>query len=62
MKAPRAMQARRPLHRRTVENIFRDVEQLAEAAADTIEWLHRAGLAEVAQPLETALGKLGRTR
>lgn len=53
---------RPPLRRREVSAIFRDVEQLAEAAAETIEWLHRAGLAEVAQPLETALTKLSGSR
>lgn len=51
-----------PLKPRTVRGIFRDVEHLAEVAADTVEQLDARGLDELARPLEAALVRLAGRR
>ena len=49
---------RPPLKRSVVRGIFRDVENLAGVAADTVEQLDARGLPELARPLEAALVQL----
>lgn len=51
-RKPRAMK------QRTVRKVFRDVESLAEVAADTVEQLDARGMGELARPLESALVNL----
>lgn len=48
----------RTAQRNIDRRLLADVEQLAEASAETIVRLHKAGLGDVAQPLEAALQRL----
>lgn len=53
----------RPAPRQEIDRrLLADVEHLAEVVAETIGRLHRAGRGDIARPLESALGRLGRTR
>lgn len=43
-----------------LESLLRDVQALAEAAADTVSACRRLGIAEIAKPLDRALQRLCR--
>ena len=54
---------RRPAPPQSIDRgLLADVEHLAEVVGETIGRLHRAGRGDIARPLESALGRLGRTR